>query len=193
MVFVWITGSVFLVLLFLLAVPVAVRLTGSGKPKGYRGKILWLFGAIQFPVGGGDQSRGTGGPGRTPKRKKRRAKKTGRSVRIAPSDIPIATRVVLTLIRRVIRSFSVTVDGELRLGLNDPADTGVLWGEGYALAQRVVASTGLNIYPCFDRATLDFRGSATVRVIPLALFVPVLQAALSREGRMLFHSIRKRK
>jgi hypothetical protein len=184
----WITGSLLLLVLILpaivLAIPVALGLTGAGSLSDLHGEIVWFFGAIRFPVTGKRSAKDTKEPGKKNK-KKPDTSGPGPFRGLDAADITGTVRMGLTLLQRTVRRCTVTVDGELHIGLDDPADTGILWGEGYSFLQWISASTGLRAYPRFDGPIFLFRGRASLRVVPLALLIPVLQAAFSREGRKL--------
>jgi len=117
----------------------------------------------------------------------------GSSLALGAADIPRIARVVVTLLRGILGRFVITADGDLYAGLEDPADTGILWGEGYALVQALHRRTGLRVHPVFDGGTLAFTGTAALRVVPITLLFPVLSVALSRDGRAVIRAIRRKR
>ncbi|MFW6228294.1 MAG: hypothetical protein ACOC2V_02445, partial [Alkalispirochaeta sp.] len=155
--------------------------------RGTRVDFVWLFGAVRIPLRRkpGSSTRGEGGT--TGGKKGRgdrgdRAGASGKGLSLAAADIPRIARVVVTFLRRLLGRFVVTADGDLYAGLDDPADTGILWGEVYTLVQALHRRTGLRVHPVFDGGTLAFVGTAAIRVVPITLLFPVISVALSRDG-----------
>jgi hypothetical protein len=183
------------------SIPVMACVTGDGSSRGIRAEFVWLFGAVRVPIRrkpgssstdttgdagtpGGTQTRdtGSGGDGKDRKRPS-----------VSPAEIPLIVRVIATLLKTVVRRFVVTADGDVYVGLADPADTGILWGEGFTLIQVLQRRTGIRVHPVFDGGTLAFSGIAAIRVVPITLLFPVLSTALSRDGRAVIRAIRRKR
>ncbi|MFP4153669.1 MAG: hypothetical protein ACLFSV_12560, partial [Alkalispirochaeta sp.] len=178
---------------------------GPGDTPSTRVDFVWLFGAVRIPLRrkpgsstGGESGTAEGESGTTGGKEGRgdrgdRAGVSGKGPSLAASDIPRITRVVVSLLRGVLGRFVVTADGDLYAGLDDPADTGILWGEVYTLVQALHRRTGLRVHPVFDGGTLAFVGTAAIRVVPITLLFPVISVALSRDGRAVIRAIRRKR
>ena len=91
-------------------------------------------------------------------------------------------RGVLRFLRdmaRCVRFVSLHVAG--RFGLDNPCDTGRLWGTFCALtgflhgAERV----RLRVEPDFDEAVFELDGRGEIRIIPVTLFLPFIRFVLA--------------
>ena len=80
---------------------------------------------------------------------------------------------------RCVRFVSLHVAG--RFGLDNPCDTGRLWGTFCALtgflhgAERV----RLRVEPDFDEAVFELDGRGEIRIIPVTLFLPFIRFVLT--------------
>lgn len=115
-------------------------------------------------------------------RKKRREKKkekkaSGRRTRvpmrtvIATLRVPGLGRNIRRFLMRLVRSFRVRVDADLRVGLEDPADTGRLWvliAPATAVCNRF-HWMDLRTEPDFAAAGLTGRMDGTFRLYPSRL------------------------
>jgi len=155
--------------------------------------VGWLFGLVRVRLP----------PGRPRKEKKppkpRRKKKRAADSRLARRGLAVLRnaafrRRVLRFMGRVLRSFRMRdVAVHVRLGLDDPADTGRLWGlAGPAVALlEMCPGVKAELEPSFPNACFEADARGTLRVMPLqlayvtlmfVLSVPVLRAA----GTVLF-------
>lgn len=177
------------------ALLVPLRVTAIGNPGNpYRIVLVWLFGAVRVPLRDG---RRTGG-----------RKRTRRGIRSADNKsptkrglqwwqrIPENPRAVITSIIRLanaaLRAVRFSGRGELRFGLADPADTGVVWGCLASLAGfRLSDEVDIRLRPSFFGACLSFSGSASVQTVPFRVVMPILRFIVSSEGRTLIRTVRR--
>ncbi|MDE2729365.1 MAG: DUF2953 domain-containing protein [Gemmatimonadota bacterium] len=198
--------TLLLSVLILLAVPVTITFSVVRR-EDFSGRITfgWLFGLLRVtpslstgarrkrkrrrPARAPAESGGPGGPGgpeassartstdgkadgkRAPWERLRRVLKTRGFV-----------RGVLRFLRdmaRCVRFVSLHVAG--RFGLDNPCDTGRLWGTFCALtgflhgAERV----RLRVEPDFDEAVFELDGRGEIRIIPVTLFLPFIRFVLA--------------
>ncbi len=186
MVALYAVGGVVLLAVLLLAVPVDVAFA-LGEPGDRKAhvKVGWLFGLI-----GKDIS-----PRRTQPVPVRRGVRLGRLRRKARrSDAGLFLAVVrtrgiagalVTAARRMRRGFRIRqLDAELRLGFEDPADTGIACAVAWAALApfRLPAPVNFRLDPAFDGPTFEANLNGDVRVLPLLVAVGGLRFALSPAG-----------
>jgi hypothetical protein len=173
--------------LLLLAVPVNVdfRVEGTGSLSG-QVRVRWMFGMVRirapFPRGGA--------PGRRPEEESRatrtsdgsepRGRGRGRHVLAALRQATFRGRVY-RLVGDLVRAIHVhRVRLRVRVGLGDPADTGLLWavvGPVNAVAQWRDAD--IRIEPDFLEPVLEFHAEGGVAIVPLRFILPAIGFALS--------------
>jgi hypothetical protein len=98
-------------------------------------------------------------------------------------------RLARDLLRRVyVRDLSLRV----RVGLDDPADTGRLWGVVGPLAAALPrpAAARVAVAPEFAREALEIDGRGSVRIVPLRLLLVLLVFALSPVTLRALHAMR---
>ena len=91
-------------------------------------------------------------------------------------------RGVLRLLRDLtgcVRIVSLRVAG--RVGLDDPCDTGRLWGSICAFAGFLHGShrVRFQVEPEFNEAVFELDGRGEIRIIPFSLFLPAARFVLS--------------
>lgn len=175
-------GLGLLALLVVLAVPLDMALAVRRRTS-LEGDITlrWLFGLVQIPLL----------PSRSGKKRKpakpRRGKKRAARPHFAHRGLTILRnaalrRRVLVFASSILHSFRMREMAlRLRLGLDDPADTGMLW----ALAGPFIAA--LETHPAanvdleldFSDARFDADAQGTVRVVPLQVAYVTLLFILS--------------
>lgn len=164
----------------LLAVPVDVGFEVRRRERTEsRVRVRWLWGRVAIPVpAGGRKAEG--------KKRKRRARKPGRPSgarrALAVLTSPNFPSRVLRLVRGVVtRVHFRTLECSARLGLDDPADTGRLWGllGPVSALLALPRSARIELAPEFGGARfhLDARGEA--RVVPGAVILTVLAFLLA--------------
>jgi Protein of unknown function (DUF2953) len=178
----WVAGLT-AALAFLLAVPVDVGFDVRRR-EGFASqvRVRWLWGAVRIPVPAGGERKAA-----KPKRTKpRKPPKPGRTSGLRRALAMLGTprfpgrvvRLVRGLLRRVrFRDLEVAA----RVGLDDPADTGRLWGllGPVAALLAVPRAARIDLVPEFGGEVfhLDARGEA--RVVPGAVLLTVLAFLLA--------------
>ena len=168
-----------------LLVPVGVTAKGSSGER-YRIDLVWLFGAVRVPLRGERHSS---------KSKEKRApkKRKPRWWRQMPANPGEAIASILRLGGRSLKTLRFTGCGELAFGLDDPAETGIVWGYLSPLTQfGKLGDMDLRVTPAFLGSHLSFSGIASVEAVPLRIVIPVGGFILSSEGRTLIRSVRSR-
>lgn len=143
-------------------------------------KLAWPFGLFRFRPGK-----------RTPRLVKPRDKRSKKGETARKRDTGLVLRIlhvkgmvsaIARFIRRILRCLEVRdLQGDLTIGLDDPADTGILMGAlipaGIALSH--LTGRPLGISPSFGGAVLQWRGTATVRLVPMRLLWATTRIVLS--------------
>ena len=188
-----IPAAVLLSALVLLAVPVTISFSVVRR-EAFTGRITfgWLFGLLRIspsiPTGGGRKKRRRR-PADTPSEPDDSSGEARRKASRAPAKrfkrvlkSRGFVRGVLRLLRDLagcVRFVSLHVAG--RVGLDDPCDTGRLWG-------TICAATGFlhgakrvrfQVEPDFNGAVLELDGRGEIRIIPVTLFLPAARFILS--------------
>lgn len=162
----------------LLAMPLAVAFRFEGPERlGGQVRIGWLFGLVRFRV------TVPGSGARPAKKRKKVARPRGKGgaafavLRQAAFRARVY-RLVKDLLRAAhLRQFRL----RLRLGLDDPADTGRLWaltGPLNAAAQSL-HDAEVVIEPEFAEPALEFEASGRLRLVPLQFLAIAIGFALS--------------
>jgi hypothetical protein len=185
-------GAILLLLVLLLAVPVNLVYALRKEPR-WTGRIViyWLFGKVRFRLRPGRGSRPA-----APKRRRsrlRRASRMGKGVVRRRRRILVVLRTP-GLVRRVIqlmRDLSCALRPrrarvEFVIGMEDPADTGRLWGLLAPLRllfgrRSIGKSSGISVEITPDFLGPRFTGysCASVQFVPLRLIGLFLGFALS--------------
>jgi hypothetical protein len=179
---VWILLAVLASLLALLAVPLdlAFSLQRREGRQEASGTLRWLFGLVRVRLRR-PRRRARGAPERTGAKRGRRQ---GRGARRMMAMLRIdgfrtrLLRLARDLLRRIrVRDLSLRV----RLGLDDPADTGRLWGVVGPLAAILPwpRDARVAVEPDFGGEALEIDGRGDIRVVPLQLLWAILVFALS--------------
>ena len=186
-------------LLALLAVPVNLDFRFEGiEPLGGQVTIRWLFGAVALRVplrrAGRRSSESQAQPraGRAPA-KGAECRRLGNAVAILRQAE--LRRRVLRLLRDLVAAARFhELRLRLRLGLGDPADTGLLWAFLWPLATAAhnLRNADVRIEPEFIDAAFEFRAAGRLRLIPLQIVALAIGFILSpvsiRAWRMLASS-----
>ena len=188
-----IPAVVLLAVLLLLAIPVTISFSVVRR-EAFSGRITigWLFGLLQFTPSK---------PGRAGRSKKKRRPSADRTEPDdAPGETPSAAprasgkrftallkskrfvRGVLKFTHGMamrVRFVSLRVAG--RFGLENPYDTGRLWGYICAFTGFLHGSkrVRLLVEPEFEEAIFEFDGEGELRVVPVTLFWPAARFVLS--------------
>lgn len=162
-----------------LAIPVDIAFTLQREEK-LQGRVTidWLFGLVRIPVRREDnKARPTPPPQKARRTRVRRDLHGGAMLR---SKGFLAR--LLRLLRRLWGCIHIRrLRLHLLLGLDDPADTGQLWGVigPLALLIPVPARAELVIQPEFTGAVLQIDGEGAVRILPIEIIATLFAFALS--------------
>jgi hypothetical protein len=166
-------------LVVLLAVPIDVVFAVRRGEK-FRGRVTigWLFGVVRVPLRPG---RARSKPKKPKPAPARRVRRGGRKVTVMLRSEAFFAHVMRFLLRLAARIHIRRLRLHLRLGLDDPADTGRLWGMvgPLAWAAPVPAGTDLAIEPEFTGASFRVDGEGAVRIVPIGLLATLIGFALS--------------
>jgi hypothetical protein len=169
----WIISGIIAVFVLVLLIPVDFVFGFKTEDQAAgRARVEWLFGAVRKTIGGKNGK---------PAARNRRSQILAR----------LRNRSMLSLGRRLLRALKVhRLNGVVRLGLDDPASTGMAYG----IAQLFLACVPLppgsdfRIEPDFCGLTFEADVEGRVRVYPLRVLGIMLAYLFSREGR---HAVRK--
>jgi hypothetical protein len=170
-------AAVFLAcLIALLVIPVDVKCSVCcHETFRARVKIAWMFGLVRLPI-----------PSKTEKPSRQEPlPKTGKE-----KPLHKGSRNMVTMLRsegfglRLVRFASDILSVmqvrifrlRVRLGLEDPADTGQIWASVGPVTAMLAGARGMDIEiePDFERAFLSVDGNAELRVIPIRVIVVVI-------------------
>jgi hypothetical protein len=170
------------VLLFAVPIDVAFVVRREEKLEG-RVTVGWLFGLVRIPVAPASSP----SPAVTPhpverKRAKRRpGKRRTRHVWSMLRTEGFPGRVFRLLRRLLARVHIRRLHLQVRLGLDDPADTGRVWGVIGPLICTAPTPKGSSvaIEPDFTGEAFHVIGEGAVRIVPIEIIATVLAFALS--------------
>jgi hypothetical protein len=176
--------AVLLLVLGLLAVPLGLdyRLNWRGRLQGEI-HLIWLFGLLRLRIP--TDSTPAAADQKTAAKPKRRRQPSGRKSRSSPLAAwrlrPFRQRIFRFVrdLWRAVHKHDLRL--RLRIGLDDPADTGQLWalmGPLSAIAANSQAAE-VSIEPDFMQSTLELHSSGRIRLVPLQLLGLALGLLLS--------------
>lgn len=166
------------VVLVLLAVPVDVRGRMAAEAAlSWSVQIRWLFGLLRFERSSAPRRPAERAPA-VPTEAALAGGRGRRAGRGPPRFIaePAVWRRALRLLRSSLRGLTLRrVDAQVRFGLDDPADTGCLYGMLVPALMLVQSRTSgrVAVAPDFERAGLAGRAAAELRIVPLRVLAPV--------------------
>ena len=169
-----------LVALFLLVLSVplylAFRLDVYGKPK-FSLRLVWLFGLVCKEIGRKKKAKPKKAKPKKAKEKKGGARKALKILRTKGLLRQLKTLVTDVLSRLKIRHLRA----DFRVGLDNPADTGLLFAViGPALLFRGPPTYHLRVQPSFEgEAVLEGYAQGAVRLLPVRLVVPLFRFVFS--------------
>ena len=166
-----IVGLIVLGILFLsIPVDMALELELQDKTR-TRVRVGWLFGLVWKEIRA---------------RKKRPAEEEKKKRDIRPFITLIRTRGMprrlVKLFRQVLRRLHMRqLDGDVRLGLDDPADTGIVCSFAWPALAYLNSFRLLSVRfePCFTEPLLELRMHGAMRVYPVEMAGPLLSFAVS--------------
>jgi len=169
----YIIAGIVLVVILILSIPVemAFDLEVPGEAKS-RVRVGWLFGLVWKEIGRGK---------RKPKRKKKRGLKPFLSL-LRTRGLP---GKLLKLARQIVSRVKVRqLDADLRVGLDDPADTGMLCAFMWPALVSLNSSgpVKVRIEPSFAEPALEASVHGRIRLFPIEMVGPLLCFVLSLAG-----------
>jgi len=170
---VYIIAGITLFLILMLCIPVELvfdlEIPGEAKP---RVRVGWLFGLVWKEIGRGRKK---------PKRKKKGGLKPFLSL-LRTRGLP---GKLLKLARQILSRLKVRqLDADLRVGLDDPVDTGVLCAIMWPALASLNSSGPLRvrIEPSFAEPALEASVHGRTRLFPIEMVGPLLGFVLSPAG-----------
>jgi hypothetical protein len=167
----------------LLVIPIDIAFAAAAKvpdePVSRVVQLRWLFGLLELRL---ERPRTGRLPHRRAKRQARRAAKRSRRPRIRRLLFnPTFWAQLKRLLQRLAHAVHWrTLRLHVLFGLDDPADTGCLWGVLGPLSTALFpAHADVVIQPTFEGPVFAFQGTAEVRVVPLRIARVLLLFALS--------------
>ena len=182
MLVVWILLALLASLLILLAIPVELAFSVQrleGRQKGM-GTLDWLFGLVRLRLGGPKVR--VKAKSRHPKTKRPHRRRDGARQVMAILRIEGFGWRLLGLARDVLGRIHIQeLSLKIRLGLDDPADTGRLWAVVGPLAALLTLPSVARvvIQPEFTTEALEVDGKGRIRIIPIQLLCVVIVFLLS--------------
>lgn len=160
----------------LLSVPLEMSASyDSSRKPAFRLRILWLFGLV---------SRDLNKPGtEKPTESKRRRKRPRFSDMVKIISIPGLWGKFLKLVRDIFRRIKLKdLDINLRIGLDDPADTGLLFAAIWPLTYFpwMPERYPVRLEPCFQEAMFEGHALAELRIFPIMLIPAFCRFVFSR-------------
>ena len=177
-------AAILLALIILgLAIPFEIIFNIQRK-KGFHSDVVvhWLFGVVKFNIAKQHKQKVIKEP--TRKKQKKKAKKKRTSIGAA-KDLFWNAKFRYRLIRFVKDIFKsihiAAFNLRIKLGLNDPADTGRLWAYLGPLSVFLsnLSNTKVQLEPDFQTEVLYLNSNGVIRVVPLEVVFTVLSFVFS--------------
>ncbi|MBN1857508.1 MAG: DUF2953 domain-containing protein [Dehalococcoidia bacterium] len=176
--------------ILLMCVPVdfRVRVESWGEPK-LRFRLEWLFGRVGKSFRAGEAQEQPARSAEEEKKQSGKKKKEKSARKRLPSrdsgdivwriiNVPGLRRSIERLVRRLLRSPRVRLlYADIRVGLDDPADTALVIGplSQAAMFADMWSPYSFRVTPVFgDTAMLEGEGALDVRLYPIRVIVPVV-------------------
>lgn len=172
----------------LLAVPLELSFA-CASDRATRLRLRWLFGLVRVPLPAPDVG-APSDPQRHPARRRRRRWKPGRLLRPRTLLSPVAS-----LLRRLLGCVRVrSLRLRLRLGLDDPADTGLLcaWVLPLRLALPAAVAEAIRFEPDFAAERFEYAGRGRIGFVPLRVIGVLLLFGLGLLRQLARQSARAR-
>jgi len=180
----YIVAGIILLVILVLSVPVSLTFDVATEEDGRRKlRVDWLFGLVGRDL----LRRKEKVPPRVapPKvgKKKKRKPDLGFFLSVLRSRGLVGA--VVRLVRRLVRGFRIReLDGHLRFGLPDPADTGVVSGVLWSVFpyRSPSGAIRLQMEPAFEGPVFEAWLQGTVRVIPAQMAANAVRFVVSPAG-----------
>jgi hypothetical protein len=177
-----ILAGIVALLVALLALPMELAfrasLGGPGAPFERSGRLRWAFGMVEMSLPGRKISRG-----KRAKQKPKREARYKKSERLRIRRLllsPAAWERARVLLAGLVRAMRWRVFRfEARFGLDDPADTGQLWGAVGTILYMLPPRLDVMVQPVFEGPDFAFDGEAEIRLVPLRVIAVLLLFGLS--------------
>ena len=172
-----------IVLFFILILSIPIEMAFDTSRPGAKARVGWAFGLLWKEVGGKKKK---------PKRPKKKKRRPGAKAFLDFLETRGIVSGLLKLARRMIGSIRVKqLDAHLRMGLDDPADTGILYSVIWPILipLNYIGSSNLRMDLCFEEEILDFTGQGHVRVVPAQMIWAVLLFGLSPAGLSVIRKV----
>ena len=170
----YIIAGIVLFIVLVLSIPVDMALDLEATERaGTKMRVGWLFGLFWKDIRGRRRKK--------PRKKEKRDMKSFLSV-LRVRGLPEG---ILKLTRRMLGTFKVRqMDVDIRLGLDDPADTGMMYSVLWPVFVPVSSFGPMNfrLEPAFDEPTFEASLRGRVRLYPIQMVGPVLRFVFSPTG-----------
>ena len=175
----YIVAGIVLFILIVFSIPVDMGFdVGGPEAARSRMRVGWLFGLLGKEFG------------RRRKKPKEKASKRKKKKRSAKPFLSLlvtkgVARGLLKLFRRILSGVRVRhLDARLRIGLDDPADTGMLYSALWPVLVPLTynSSAKVRMELSFEEPALDLTARGRIRVFPIQMVWFVLLFALSPAG-----------
>ncbi len=179
-------GGVALLAVVLLSVPVDVAFAvGEPGDRKARVRVGWLFGLVAKDISPRRKRPAPARGGVRPVWRWRKGRRRDAALFVAFLRTKGVVGALVTAARRTRRGFRIRrLDAEVRLGFEDPADTGIACAAVWAVLApfRLLAPVNLRLDPAFDGSRFEANLHGDVRVLPLLVAVGGLRFVLSPAG-----------
>lgn len=179
-------GGVVLLAVLLLSVPVDVAFAvGAPGDRTARVRVGWLFGLIAKDISSRRKRPAPARDGVRPVWRWPKGRRRDAALFVAFLKTKGVSGALVTAARRMRRGFRIRrLDAEVRLGFEDPADTGIACAAAWVVLApfQLLAPVHIRLEPDFDGSTFEARLEGDVRVFPLLVAVGGLRFALSPAG-----------
>ncbi len=170
----YIVGGIAFLILLILSIPVDVAFDlHFGEQAKSKARVGWMLGLVWKDIAGKERKHDG-----KPAKKGRRGMRSMLSL-LRTAGLPGR---ILTLGKRVLSRVKIQqMDADIRIGLDDPADTGTLYSlfwPAVACFQRT-KHVVVTVNPSFDEAVLEFSLRGRIRFLPIRMVGPIVGFALS--------------
>lgn len=169
----YILAGIILFIIFILSIPMELAFNfGMREEAKSRIRVGWLFGLVWKDIGRGKKK---------PKKKQKRSMKPLVSL-LRTEGVPSK---FLRLVRQILSCFKVRqLHADLRIGLDDPADTAMLCALLWPALARFGSSGPMRVRvePSFNEPVLEGSIRGRIRLFPIHFIEPILRFALSPSG-----------
>lgn len=182
------TAGILTIIILIFAIPVGVELDYNSQTK-YKSstRIRWLFGLVNFKTSNANtttRSKSTEIHSKSGKRKKTNVFKFSDTLLTL-----IKSRGFVKRVFKLVRDFLTVADIRhfrcyLGVGLDDPADTGQIYGMLSPISVFLHAYPQINFsfIPLFDRETFESKLNIELKIIPVKIIWVFLRFIFSRES-----------